>query len=179
MNDIESSWRSNFVRKVFTVVLAPALLAATLSGCAQSPRDAITVGGHEFTVSDVDKLSEKVAQIDKTPISQARPVVITLLARGELATGIKQAQPDLVVDQSARSEKLATFPAEIRNDAELNKLAESMVDFALLTEKMGDNKTALVSIPVTLNPRYGRWDSERSTVSIMNNSLAASWMQKF
>lgn len=172
------------VRTRSVAVVAAAVLAATgLAGCRTNVGVAATVEGHRITESDVNRyITAKSQPLTSTSQSgaresiAARPFVLNILIKARLYTALLKKTPKGVPSsgQLAAATTAALKGRSYRTVAEglgvkgytpaFDKL---IVGFGVLGGRLDadvqsgvDVQTlaAKLKFPVSVNPRYGRWD---------------------
>lgn len=159
-----------------TLAAGVAVAALALTGCANAPSDAATVGGVRIADSTVREVARS----------------LTALSGTESSVALKQATYDLLLGEASRQIAASTgttvAAAERQAVVAENQLAsavsstpegapwgEAVGSTYVLLEKLGEAKYVeeLNKIAITVNPRYGQWDASRVTFTDASLSRVA------
>lgn len=147
-------------------VLAALAAAAMLlvGGCAtNNPQTAATVGGVPIAGSQVDTLSQALAEASEGQVTanSQRSTVLSILIANEITQQVASAKGVSVTPQerqallasSQQLTQLAAYPA-------LTEFINRFADSQLISSKVGEEAfiPAAQSVPVEVNPRFGVWD---------------------
>jgi len=149
-----------------------------LTGCAQSPQLAAQVGERRITAAEVAPIAEAIASIEagKENAAGMTPTVVTLMVRSEVAR-VAMATSGKTFSDADRKPLYQSNPGlgDLATQPATKEFIERYADFFLLTSTdagVADFTKALNDTKVTVNPRYGTWDSAKAMVTEGTGSLS-------
>lgn len=144
-----------------------AIAALALAGCA-SPATAVVVNGAEITERQVDKVSDGCATVYENTANDLRRDVVNNLLIGQLGFSVAK-EHGVQITEAERLQFLQTTTAGqiMLSDEECAKMADGLAIYLLAMDRIGQEAfiTTAQEAEITLNPRYGIWDSEQGTVA--------------
>lgn len=159
-----------------TLAAGVAVAALALTGCANSPSDAATVGGVRIADSTVREVANAISAASGTESSVALKQATYDLLLGEASrqiaasTGktISAADRHAVVAQNQLASAVSATP-------EGAPWGEAVGSTYVLLEDLGEQKyiDELNKIDITVNPRYGQWDASKVTFTDASLSRVA------
>ncbi|MVA76657.1 hypothetical protein GC722_11575 [Auraticoccus sp. F435] len=153
-----------------------------LAGCGRAPSTAAQVGGTTIGNDQVDTTVAGAAQAlgARTDEINERAVLASLIQGAVVDEMVEQAETsgrtDLTIAPADREAVLQSQPQlqALQEVPEAAPLAESLVDFTILQQRMGSEafQQAFLAVPVEVNPRWGSWQPGSQEGLIGTGSLS-------
>lgn len=144
-----------------------AIAALALTGCS-SPATAVVVNGTEITERQIDRISEGCSTVYANTANDLRRDVVNNMLLGELGASVARAN-GVQITEAERLQFLQTTTAgqTMLGDDECAKMADGLAMYLLAMDRVGQEAfvAAAQEVEVTLNPRYGVWDSAQGSVA--------------
>lgn len=150
------------------IVVGVAAAALALTGCAQPPGAAARVNGVDIPDSVVREatsvVSSQLGMAESTVLRQVAVDITMAEASTQLAARngveVSQARIDEALQLDPRVDALADIPAS-------RAWAEGLATTYVVIDQMGSEAYArqLRELPISINPRYGTWDSQNLDLS--------------
>lgn len=156
-----------------------ALLALMTAGCADNPGTAATVGSQEISSSELQSTTRAVATgLGETTATISQQAVLASMVQASIIDDL-EAQKKLTITGAERSAALKAATANAPDLAKLSTTAgaedfvEGLLDVSIAQQKLGTGfEAAYLSVPVSVNPRYGTWDPRSQQGVAGNGSLS-------
>lgn len=149
------------MNKAVRSLVAVAVTAVALVGCAQNPNHAAIVEGVTITEQAVTQATAAVVAAFDAPASEARTFTVNRLIQGVVAESIARDNGIAVTEEDraqvvAQQPQLAALAAQPGGEG----LVSDWVDIIVVAQSLGNEKLVaeLAKHEVILNPRYGQWD---------------------
>lgn len=143
-------------------LLVPAVAALGLAACSPAPTTAAQVGG--VTISEA-ALTETVDGCNELGANATRPGMLTPLVIGEAARQFADAEG---VDLGSLEQVMASDPqiAPYLQNEGCSRVGEAQALLSVLYAELGQQPVVdgILAADVTVNPRYGDWDTTRGVI---------------
>jgi len=164
------------VRALMALVVAGML---ALTGCAgQNPTHAASVNGVVITEDQVGQIAQGLATVAGTPdaAGEQRQTAASILIRNEVGRQVAQ-QNGVTISEADREAVLATAPqlTQMSQEPALTTFIDDYINSELTRTQLGETEFAAAAetVEVTLNPRYGAWDTTQGMLTGESGSLSS------
>jgi len=164
------------VRALMALVVAGML---ALTGCAgQNPTHAALVNGVIITEDQVGQVAQGLATAGGTPDAPGaqRQTAASILIRNEVGRQVGL-QRGVTISEADREAVLATAPqlTQMAEDPALTVFITDYINSELTRTQLGETEFAAAAedVEVSLNPRYGAWDTTQGSLTGESGSLSS------
>lgn len=156
-------------------VAVPLAALLLFAGCgAPSASTAATVGDAKVTEQQVDDAAEGCAAVTKRPAAALRTDVAQFLVLGAVTQQLSRATGTVVTPAMHAAVVKQNQPGPLMDDPKCAAAVNGILDFNALAAKLGVKETQkqMRALGVTVNPRYGTWDSDKGDFTRAGGSLS-------
>lgn len=153
----------------------PMAALALFAGCSTpTGGTAFEVAGQRVSMAQVEDAAAGCAGLVQQDSQALTGEVARMMLSGQLAEAVAE-KTSTAVDPAKRSQALKQLQGEeLLADEDCAVAVNGFADYAVINQELGQDKvrSAIKSLDVEVNPRFGGWDKARGTFSGTSGSLS-------